>query len=80
MKNNIKGQVKDYYGGIAKKVNAETKVTCGCGSSCCGDDAAINSNLYTKDYIEGLPEEAINASLGCATLLYLQILKKEKWY
>ena len=71
MKDNIKGQVKAYYGGIAKKVSAETKVTCGCGSSCCGDDAEINSNLYTKDYIEGLPEEAINASLGCANPIVL---------
>lgn len=29
MKNSIKGQVKAYYGGIAKKVNAKSKVSCG---------------------------------------------------
>jgi hypothetical protein len=58
MENNIKGKVKAYYGGIAKKVSAESKTSCGCGTSCCGD-APNNSNLYTKEFIEGLPEEVI---------------------
>lgn len=70
MKDNLKGQVKAYYGGIAKKVNAKSKVSCGCSSSCCGD-SKNNSNLYTKDFIEGLPDEAINASLGCANPVVL---------
>jgi arsenite methyltransferase len=70
MKNSIKGQVKAYYGSIAKKVNAESKVICGCGTSCCGD-VTNNSSLYTKDFIEGLPNEAINASLGCANPVVL---------
>lgn len=70
MKNTIKGQVKAYYGGIAKKVSAESKVSCGCSASCCGD-VTNNQNLYTKDFIEGLPDEAINASLGCANPVVL---------
>lgn len=70
MKNNIKGQVKAYYGGIAKKVSAEFKATCGCGASCCGDDTK-NAHLYTKDFIEGLPDEVVNASLGCANPVVL---------
>ncbi len=70
MKKNIKGQVKAYYGGIAKKVSAKSETSCGCGTSCCGD-AAGNSNLYTKEFIEGLPEEAVNASLGCANPVVL---------
>jgi len=70
MQNSIKGQVKRYYGGIAKKVSAESKVSCGCGTSCCGD-VTNNSHLYTKDFIEGLPDEVVNASLGCANPILL---------
>ena len=70
MKGSIKGEVKAYYGGIAKKVSAEAKANCGCGTSCCGE-AANNSNLYTKEYIEGLPDEVVNASLGCANPIVL---------
>ncbi|WPC39988.1 arsenite methyltransferase [Clostridium sp. JS66] len=75
MGNNIKGKVKAYYGGIAKKVSAKSKASCGCGTSCCGD-TSNNSNLYTKEFIEGLPEEAINASLGCANPVVLANLQK----
>jgi len=70
MQNSIKGQVKRYYGGIAKKVSAEFKGSCGCNTSCCGD-ATNNSHLYTKDFIEGLPDEVVNASLGCANPIRL---------
>lgn len=70
MSNSIKGQIKSYYGGIAKKVNSETKVSCGCGTSCCGD-ITNDSLLYNKEYIDGLPEEAVNASLGCANPVVL---------
>lgn len=70
MKKSIKGQVKAYYGGIAKKVSVKSKTSCGCGTSCCGD-VTSNSNLYTKEFIEGLPKEAINASLGCANPVVL---------
>lgn len=70
MKNNVKGQVKAYYGSIAKKVTTNSKSSCGCGTSCCGD-VTNNSYLYTKEYINGLPEEAVNASLGCANPIML---------
>jgi arsenite methyltransferase len=70
MKGNIRKEVKAYYGEIAKRVSKESKVNCGCSSSCCGD-ASNNSNLYTKDFIDGLPEEVINASLGCANPVVL---------
>ncbi|MEL7655178.1 MAG: arsenite S-adenosylmethyltransferase, partial [Bacillota bacterium] len=61
----LKDKVKTYYGGIAKKVNQSTKASCGCGAGCCGDNEA-DSKLYTKEFLEQLPEEAVNASLGCA--------------
>lgn len=70
MNSNIKGQIKSYYGGIAKKVTAQSKSSCGCGISCCGD-ASKDSSLYTKEFIDGLPKEAINASLGCANPVVL---------
>lgn len=70
MKGNIKGEVKEYYGKIATKVIKESKGNCSCSSSCC-TPITDNQNLYTKDFIEGLPDEAINASLGCANPVVL---------
>jgi arsenite methyltransferase len=70
MNKNIKGEIKAYYGSIAKKVSSNTKSSCGCGTSCCGD-IGNDANLYTKEFIADLPEEAINASLGCANPVVL---------
>jgi len=61
----IKEEVKARYG------QAALRVTSG-GSSCCGADAArgtqadpITSNLYDEMQKQGLPAEAVLASLGC---------------
>jgi len=61
----IKEVVKARYG------QAALRVTSG-GSSCCGADAAcgtqvdpITSNLYDEMQKQGLPAEAVLASLGC---------------
>ena len=70
MDKNIRGEIKAYYGGIAKKVSSNSKSSCGCEASCCGDISS-NSNLYSKEFIADLPEEAINASLGCANPVVL---------
>lgn len=75
MDKDIKGKVKAYYGGIARKVSSNAKNSCGCGTSCCGD-SNNNSNIYTKEYLEGLPEDAVNASLGCANPIVLAAFKK----
>lgn len=74
MKSIVKDQVKSYYGAIAKTVTNKSKGSCGCGTSCCGD-VTKDSYLYTKEFIEGLPEEAINASLGCANPIMLANLQ-----
>jgi ubiquinone/menaquinone biosynthesis C-methylase UbiE len=37
MKFDVKGQVKEYYGGIAKKVSNGNSKSCCSSSSCCGD-------------------------------------------
>lgn len=75
MDHELKDKVKTYYGGIAKKVNESTKASCSCSSGCCGDSKA-DSKLYTKEYLEQLPEEAVNASLGCANPIVLANLQK----
>jgi SAM-dependent methyltransferase len=81
MGTNVKDEIKAYYGGIAKRVSANKKSSC-CGSgSCCGGEASAcetdnNSSLYSAEYIAGLPEEAIKASLGCANPVALANLQK----
>ena len=67
--------VKERYG------QAALRVTTG-GSSCCGADAVcgtdvdpITSNLYDEKQKQGLPAEAILASLGCGNPTALAQLK-----
>jgi len=75
MAKSIQEEIKEQYGSIAKRVSANAKSSCcGGGESCCSD---INdSNLYSAEYIAGLPVEAINASLGCANPIALANLQK----
>lgn len=75
MDRDFKRKVKTYYGNIAKKVDKSTKCSCGCGTSCCGD-VTNNSKLYSSEYIEDLPQEAVNASLGCANPITFAALKE----
>ena len=70
MVKNVREEVKKHYGGIAKKVSETTRSSC-CGSGACYGNATNDSTLYSVEYIAGLPEEAINASLGCANPISL---------
>ena len=45
-----------------------------CDTACCGD--VITDNLYTDDETQGLPEEAVLASLGCGNPTALIALKE----
>lgn len=74
MYKNMEDEIKLYYGGIAKKVSESAETTCGCKSSCC-EDKVKETILYSKEFIDGIPQEAINASLGCANPLVLANLK-----
>ncbi|TYP53757.1 arsenite methyltransferase [Thermosediminibacter litoriperuensis] len=73
MGENIREKVKTYYGDIAKRVNGSS---CCSGSSCCGDDICKDIPVYDPEYITGLPEEAVEASLGCANPIAIADLKK----
>jgi ubiquinone/menaquinone biosynthesis C-methylase UbiE len=75
MSYDIKQQVKNYYGGIAKEVNKQSKSSC-CGASSCCDTISDDSIIYQNENLDSLPIEAINASLGCANPLFLAQLKE----
>ncbi len=75
MKKNIQSEIKKHYGGIARKVSKTSKSSCCSGGSCCGDPTN-KTPLYSAEEISGLPEEAVNASLGCANPIALARLQK----
>ena len=64
----IKDAVKEKYGKAALRVTATQGTSC-CGPSCCssvpGAVDPITVNLYDQKQTEGLPAEAVLASLGC---------------
>jgi ubiquinone/menaquinone biosynthesis C-methylase UbiE len=70
----VREQIKTYYGNIAKRVSSGAKGSCCGGSSCCSGDK--DSFLYSPEYLAGLPEEAVKASLGCANPIALANLQK----
>jgi hypothetical protein len=56
--------VKEKYGAIATAVSTAAANRGCCGPSCgCGDP--ITSDLYSGTELDGLPEDAVKASLGC---------------
>src|SRR5579885_3538005 len=60
----ITAQVRDRYANAARRVQAGGEA--GCADTCCsGADDPVTSNLYDATQTEGLPEEAVLASLGC---------------
>ncbi len=66
----IKDVVKEKYGQAALRVAVSGSTGgCGCGTSCCssvpGAVDPITVNLYDRKQTEGLPAEAVLASLGC---------------
>ncbi len=74
MKFDVKNKVKEYYGGIAKKVESGA-TSCCCGSSCC-DDMSKTSMIYKGEDLSSLPNEALEGSLGCANPIPFAKLKE----
>jgi len=74
MSEEIRKQVKQFYGNIAKDLK-EGKASCCCGNSCC-TPIANASLLYHPDLLGDLPEEILMASQGCANPLVFAELKE----
>jgi arsenite methyltransferase len=76
----IRDSVRERYAAVAKAA-ASDQGSCGCGtataeseSSCCGTEVALTDEsgnqvfggaLYTEAEVDGAPETAVQASLGC---------------
>ena len=60
----VQEAVQKKYGAIAASVRSASKAGC-CGPAACGRSDAITSNLYSDTEKDGLPAEAVAASLGC---------------
>ena len=70
----VKQSVKEKYGQAARQVSTG-KASC-CGPACCGTGVdPVTANLYDEKQKEGLPAEAILASLGCGNPTALAELK-----
>lgn len=71
----VREQVQEKYGEIARSVRGSQKNTGCCDSSCCADDV-ISSDLYSADEKVLVPEDAVIASLGCGNPTALAELKE----
>lgn len=72
----VKEVVKEKYGQAALRVTTGGSSCCGAAAACCGTDVdPITSNLYDEKQKEGLPAEAVLASLGCGNPTALAELK-----
>ena len=66
MSDNMKEEIKKYYGGLASEVTAGTGE-----APCCCCKPQKSRILYDDEYLDGLPEEALKASIGCANPVFL---------
>jgi arsenite methyltransferase len=61
-------EIRARYGAAAQRAAAGEVATCGCGTACSSKSAEwdpITSDLYDAGETEGIPAEALLASLGC---------------
>lgn len=65
----LRATVRERYGEAARRAAEGSTASCGCGTSCCSGDAEvwdpITTDLYDAGQVEGIPAEALLASLGC---------------
>lgn len=65
----VRATVRERYSAAAARAAEGKAATCGCGTTACSDKEAtwdpITSDLYDAGQTEGLPAEALLASLGC---------------
>ncbi len=65
----VRATVREKYGAAAERAAQGKAATCGCGTTCCSDEAEvwdpITSDLYEAGEVSGIPAGALLASLGC---------------
>lgn len=64
----LRAEVRARYGAAAQRAVEGNTASCGCGTACDAKSAEwdpITSNLYEAGETEGIPAEALLASLGC---------------
>jgi len=72
----IKARVMEKYGEVARQIREAGKASC-CSPSAAGRPSCeiISGNLYQPLELEGIPEDAVRASLGCGNPVALAELK-----
>src|ERR1035437_3196161 len=68
----IKSSIKEKYGQVAVNASERKETSC-CGSGTSKD--AITRDLYSEAETQGIPVEALLASMGCANPMALANLK-----
>ena len=74
----LRDEVRAKYGAAANRAASGQNATCGCGTSCSSKSAEwdpITSNLYEAAETQGIPAEALLASLGCGNPTALAALE-----
>ena len=61
----VQQSVREKYGAIATGITNRSANTGCCGPTACGCSDPITSNLYSETETDGLPADAVTASLGC---------------
>ena len=64
----LRDEVRSRYGAAARRAAEGQQAACACGTACSSKDVEwdpITSNLYEAAETEGIPPEALLASLGC---------------
>jgi arsenite methyltransferase len=61
----VQQSVRERYGAIASAITERSANTGCCGPTACGCSDPITSNLYSDAETNGLPPDAVTASLGC---------------
>jgi arsenite methyltransferase len=64
----VRSEVRAKYGAAARRAAEGQQATCACGTACSSKEMEwdpITSNLYEAAETEGIPPEALLASLGC---------------
>src|SRR3989337_952524 len=72
-KREIKEQVRERYAERARSVTEAQDASC-CGSA--PTESVISADLYTTDELQGLPQDAVVASLGCGNPVAMAELRE----